>query len=112
MDDPEIQQPIPAEYSMTTTVDVVVPIPPRPLPDNPVIPPIAPENEKNMWYNQLFRRQILLKMRLEIQYYHSIMDTSGTNTTIPITCLSMGVYMINSGEVGDHQVIQYQRMET
>ena len=45
MDDPEIPQPIPAEDSVTTTVSVVVPIPPRPLPDNPVIPLITPENE-------------------------------------------------------------------
>ena len=45
VDDPEIPQPIPAEDSVTTTVSVVVPIPPCPLPENPVIPPIAPENE-------------------------------------------------------------------
>ena len=45
MDDPEIPQPIPAEYSVTTTVSVVVPITLRPLPENTVIPPIALENE-------------------------------------------------------------------
>ena len=45
LDDPEIPQPIPAEDSVTTTVYVVVPIPPCSLPDNPVIPPIAPEHE-------------------------------------------------------------------
>ena len=32
VDDPEIPQPIPAEYSVTTTVSVVVHIPPRTLP--------------------------------------------------------------------------------
>ena len=42
VDYPEITQPIPAEDSVTTTVSVVVPIPPRPLPYNPVIPMIAP----------------------------------------------------------------------
>ena len=42
VDDPEIPQPIPEEDSVTTTVSVVVHIPPRPLPDNPVIPTIAP----------------------------------------------------------------------
>ena len=45
MDNPEISQPIPEEDSVTTTVSIVVPIPPRPLPDNHVISPIAPENE-------------------------------------------------------------------
>ena len=45
VDDPEMSQPIPAEDSVTTTVSVVVPIPPRPLTENPAIPPIAPENE-------------------------------------------------------------------
>ena len=45
VDDTDIPQPIPAEDSVTTTVSVVVPIPPRPLPENPLIPPIAPENE-------------------------------------------------------------------
>ena len=45
VDDPEIPQPVPAEDSVTKTVSVVVPIPPRPLPDNPVIPSIASENE-------------------------------------------------------------------
>ena len=45
MDDPEIPQPIPAEVSVTTTVSAVVPISPRPLPENTVIPLIAPENE-------------------------------------------------------------------
>ena len=44
--DPEIPHPIPEEDSVTTTVSILVPIPPRPLPDNPVVPPIAPENEK------------------------------------------------------------------
>ena len=42
VDDPEIPQPITAEDSVTTTVSLVVPIPPQPLPDNNVIPPIAP----------------------------------------------------------------------
>ena len=42
MDDPEIPQPIPAEDSVTPTVYALVPIPPHPLPENPVIPPIAP----------------------------------------------------------------------
>ena len=46
VDDPEIPHPIPEEDSVTTTVSILVPIPPRPLPDNPVVPPIAPENEK------------------------------------------------------------------
>ena len=45
VDDPEIPQPISAEDSVTTTVYIVVPITPLPLPDNPVIPPIAQENE-------------------------------------------------------------------
>ena len=45
VDDPEIPQPVPEEYSVTITVSIVVLIPPLPLPDNPVIPPIAPENE-------------------------------------------------------------------
>ena len=45
VDDPETPQPIPAEYSVTTAVYVVVHIPLLPLPDNPVIPLIAPENE-------------------------------------------------------------------
>ena len=42
VDVPEIPQPIPEEYCVTTTMYVVGPIPPRTLPDNPVIPPIAP----------------------------------------------------------------------
>ena len=42
VDDPEISQPIPEEYSVTTTVYLVVHIPPCPLPDNPIIPPVAP----------------------------------------------------------------------
>ena len=45
LDEPEIPQPIPTEDSVTTTVSVVVHIPPCPLPDNPVISPITPENE-------------------------------------------------------------------
>ena len=45
VDDPEIPQPIPEYGSATTTVSVVMPIPPLPLPYNPVISPIAPENE-------------------------------------------------------------------
>ena len=45
VDDPEIPHPIPEEDSVTSAVSVVVPITPLPLPDNPVIPPIAKENE-------------------------------------------------------------------
>ena len=44
LDDPEIPQPIPAEDSVTTTVSAVVPITPRPLPENHVLPLIAPKN--------------------------------------------------------------------
>ena len=42
VDDPEIPHHILAEDSVTTKVSVVVPIPPCPLPYNPIIPPIAP----------------------------------------------------------------------
>ena len=45
VDDPETPQPIPAEDSVTTTVSVEVPIPPRSVPYNNVVPLIAPNND-------------------------------------------------------------------
>ena len=40
--EPEIPEPITAENSVTTTVYVILPIPPLPLPDNTIITPINP----------------------------------------------------------------------
>ena len=31
-----------------------------------------------MRYNQLIRHRVIIQMSMEIQYYHSIIDTSGT----------------------------------
>ena len=45
VDDPETPQPIPAEDSVTTTVSVEVPIPPRYVPYNNVVALIAPNND-------------------------------------------------------------------
>ena len=45
LDEPEIPQPIPTEHSLTTTVYVVVSIPPFPLSENPVIPRISIEDK-------------------------------------------------------------------
>ena len=61
---------------------------------------------------KISKLNVLMKTRLESQYYHSIMDISGTNNTTPMTFPPMGVYTLNSRELRDHQMIQYQRMAT